>query len=147
MFLGKGVLKICSKFTGEHPCWSAISIRHVFSPVKSLHIFRTPFLKNISGWLVVHLAFSWLIFLKFEQKSLPENSFQDLSIIEIYANVGLMFNISWSCYRPKHIQVCIINENISETSEYSGSQIILDEKKKKSEQETSSKCSYSNNRR
>ena len=26
MFLRKGVLKICSKFTGEHPCPSAISI-------------------------------------------------------------------------------------------------------------------------
>ena len=26
MFLGKGVLKMCSKFTGEHPCRSAISI-------------------------------------------------------------------------------------------------------------------------
>ena len=26
MFLGKGVLKICSKFTGEHPCRSVISI-------------------------------------------------------------------------------------------------------------------------
>ena len=25
VFLGKGVLKICSKFTGEHPCRSAIS--------------------------------------------------------------------------------------------------------------------------
>ena len=27
VFLEKGVLKICSKFTGKHPCWSAISIR------------------------------------------------------------------------------------------------------------------------
>ena len=27
VFLGKGVLKICSKYTGEHPCWSAISIK------------------------------------------------------------------------------------------------------------------------
>ena len=26
VFLGKSVLKICSKFTGEHPCRSAISI-------------------------------------------------------------------------------------------------------------------------
>ena len=26
VFLGKGVLKICSKFTGEHPCRSASSI-------------------------------------------------------------------------------------------------------------------------
>ena len=25
VFLGKGVLKMCSKFTGKHPCWSAIS--------------------------------------------------------------------------------------------------------------------------
>ena len=32
LFLGKGVLKICNKFTGEHPCRSAISIfsKHLF---------------------------------------------------------------------------------------------------------------------
>ena len=27
VFLGKGVLKICSKFTGEHPCRIVISIK------------------------------------------------------------------------------------------------------------------------
>ena len=27
VFLVKGVLKICSKFTGEHPCRSLISIK------------------------------------------------------------------------------------------------------------------------
>ena len=27
VFLGKSVLKICSKFTGEHPCRSVISIK------------------------------------------------------------------------------------------------------------------------
>ena len=27
LFLGKGVLKIIGKFTGEHPCSSAISIK------------------------------------------------------------------------------------------------------------------------
>ena len=27
VFLGKGVLKICSQFTGEHPCQIAISIK------------------------------------------------------------------------------------------------------------------------
>ena len=56
MFLGKGVLKICSKLTGEHPCRSVISIynfteiilRHGCSPVNLLHIFRTPFPKNTS---------------------------------------------------------------------------------------------------
>ena len=62
VFLGKIVLKICRKFTGEHPFRSAISIklqsnftentlRHGFSPVNMLHIFRTTFLKNTSGWL------------------------------------------------------------------------------------------------
>ena len=56
VLLEKGVLKICRKFTEEHPCRSAISIKllcnfikitlqHGFSPVYLLHIFRTPFLK------------------------------------------------------------------------------------------------------
>ena len=60
--MGKGVLKICSKFTGEHPCRSAIPIqllcnfieiafRHECSPVTLQNIFRTPFLRNTSGWL------------------------------------------------------------------------------------------------
>ena len=30
VLLGKGVLKICSKFTGEHPRWSAFSITTLF---------------------------------------------------------------------------------------------------------------------
>ena len=56
VFLGKVVLKICSKFTEEYPCRSVISIKlksnfieitlwHGCSPVNLLHIFRTPFLK------------------------------------------------------------------------------------------------------
>ena len=58
MFLGKGVLKICSKFTGEHPCRSVISIKllckvAMCSPVNLLHVFGTPFLKNTFGWLLL----------------------------------------------------------------------------------------------
>ena len=84
MFLRKGVLKICSKFTREHPCRSVISIkllfsfieitlRHVCSPVEELpwnhtsvqhgyslvtllHIFRTHFLKNTSGGVLLQHA-------------------------------------------------------------------------------------------
>ena len=63
VFLEKGVLKICMKSTGEHPCRSVISImlqsnfieitlRHGCSPVNLLHIFRTPFTKNTSGRLL-----------------------------------------------------------------------------------------------
>ena len=73
VFLGKGVLKICSKFTGEHPCRSVISIKlqskatakqsnfieitlwHRCSPVNLLHIFRTPITKNTSESLLLEL--------------------------------------------------------------------------------------------
>ena len=55
-FLGKGVLRICSKFTGEHPCRSAISIKlQANLLVNLLHIFRTPFIKNTSDWLLLQL--------------------------------------------------------------------------------------------
>ena len=51
VFLGKDVLKICSKFTEEHPCRSMISMkcqsnfteitrRHRYSPVNLLLIFN-----------------------------------------------------------------------------------------------------------
>ena len=60
VFLGKGVVKICSKFTGQHPCQSTISIdeialRHGCSPVNLLHTFETSFLKNTSGWLLLSI--------------------------------------------------------------------------------------------
>ena len=64
VFFGKGVLKICSRFTGEHPCRSVISIKllcsfieitlwHGCSPVNLLHFFRTPFPKNTYGGLLL----------------------------------------------------------------------------------------------
>ena len=64
VFCKKSVLEICSKFTGEHPCQSVISIkllctfieitlRHGFSPINFLGIFRTPFPKNTYRWLLL----------------------------------------------------------------------------------------------
>ena len=61
---GKGVLKTCSKFTEEHTCRSVISVklqsnfvvitlRHGFSLVNVLHIFRTPFPKITSEQLLL----------------------------------------------------------------------------------------------
>ena len=63
VFLVIGVLKICNKLTGEHLCRSVVSIKlqsnfieiillHGCSPVL-LHIFRTPFSRNTSGWLLL----------------------------------------------------------------------------------------------
>ena len=74
VLLRKGVLKICSKFIGEHPRWSAISIklqsnfmeialRHGSSPVNWPHIFRTPFPRNTSGWLLLWMEPSSFLFL------------------------------------------------------------------------------------
>ena len=61
VFLEKGVLKICSKFTGKHPCRSAnsiklqsnfieIALRYGCSPVNLLHVFRTPLDGCFSFW-------------------------------------------------------------------------------------------------
>ena len=55
VFIGKGVLKICSKFTGKHPCWNVVSVkslcsfieitrRHGRFPVNLLHILKNNFL-------------------------------------------------------------------------------------------------------
>ena len=71
MFCEKGVLKICSKFTGEHPCRSAISIKllcnfieialwHGCSPVNLPHIFRILFPRNSSGGLLLFVDWWWL---------------------------------------------------------------------------------------
>ena len=70
VFLVKGVLKICNKFTGKHLYRSLISITlqsifiditlpHRCSPVNLLHIFRTTFSKNISGWLLPYYTNWW----------------------------------------------------------------------------------------
>ena len=69
VFLRKGVLRISSKFTGEHPCQSAIlimlqgnfieiALRHGCSPVNLLDIFRTPFPKHSPGGLLLNIMSS-----------------------------------------------------------------------------------------
>ena len=84
VFLRKGVLKICSKFTGEHPCRSTTSIKlqsnhieitlwHGCSTVNLLHIFRTPLSKNLDGCFYAYIqhviitAFSIVIPVNFIQ--------------------------------------------------------------------------------
>ena len=68
MFLEKGVLKICDKFTGEIPMpkcdfnkvasnFIEILVRHGCSAVSLLHIFRTLFPKNTSGRLLLKLFY------------------------------------------------------------------------------------------
>ena len=78
VFLGKDFLYICIKFIGEHPCQSVISIklqsnfieitlRYGSSLVNLQYIFRAPFLKNVSGRLLLLflnpfiILFSWRV--------------------------------------------------------------------------------------
>ena len=60
VFLGKCVMRICSKFTGEHPWFLCnvieITLWHGCSPVNLLHIFRAPFSRNTSEWLLLKVA-------------------------------------------------------------------------------------------
>ena len=71
VFFKKGVLKIYSKFTKEHPCRSVISIQlqsnfieialwHGCSLVNLLHIFRTSSPRNASGWLLLNICITYL---------------------------------------------------------------------------------------
>ena len=81
VFLGKGVLKRCSQLTGEHPCQRVISIQllcnfievalcHGWSTVTLLHIFRRPFLKNTSWWLLLKSPYSvWIWEVRIRKKS------------------------------------------------------------------------------
>ena len=69
-FYGKNLFKSSEENTharGEHPSRSVISIKLLCnfieitfqqgcSPVNLLHIFRTPFTKNTSGWLLLIIA-------------------------------------------------------------------------------------------
>ena len=73
VFITRCSENICSKFPGEHPCRSVISInllcyfiettlQHRCSPVNFLNIFRTSFLKKTYGELLLKIfgkLFTW----------------------------------------------------------------------------------------
>ena len=94
MCLGKSVLKIGSKFIGEHPCRSVIlikmqsnfieiTLRHGCSPVNLLHVFRAPFSKNTSGWLLLKVDFhvrDWSLMERFKVVFRKMDTFQDRMI-------------------------------------------------------------------
>ena len=97
VFLGKGVLKICCKFTGERPCRSAISIKlQICSPAYLLHIFRTPFSKNTSGRLLLEYArrkLNCIIIYSSKPKafieSFSESGFNSYIMLNFYISVVL----------------------------------------------------------
>ena len=94
MLLGKGVLKICSNFTEDYPCQSAISIKLLWKfieialrygcfPVNLLHFFTTPFPKNTSeGLLLIIQTFLWTLDVKrLRTFSVPRPQLQPLVLV------------------------------------------------------------------
>ena len=88
VFLGNGIPKICSNFTGEHPCRSAISVklqsnyneitkRYGCSPENLQHILRALFSKNTPGGLL--------------QEKLPTQMFD--KVINMYVNMRCVRNL------------------------------------------------------
>ena len=54
-FLEKGVLKTCSKFTGEHPCRSLISIKLLCNSIKITFPHRCPSYRcsSVTQWVTI----------------------------------------------------------------------------------------------
>ena len=97
VFLGKGVLKICSKFTGEHLI--EIALWHGRSPVNLRHFFRTHFLKNTSRWLLQFLIYeSAFVIVINLQKSFT-------SLVFCHTNLTLSWRRPLS-YRNQSIDLC-----------------------------------------
>ena len=118
VFLGKGVLKICSKFTGEHPCRSAISIkllcnfieitfRHGCSPVNLQHIFRTPFLKDTSGTLLLRNVIIMNYFLLVEVVDF-HNNIDLFNSTESKGRVSSVFRYWFRTRHPLRLQINVI---------------------------------------
>ena len=80
VFLGKGVLKICSKLTAEQPCQSVTSIKLLSNFIEitlphgcsTVNCFPGCFLRNSSGWL---LLLSLTLFFLGEGKFYPDKFF------------------------------------------------------------------------
>ena len=101
----KTVLKMCSKFTREHPCRSVIlvklqsnfieiTLRHGCSPVNLLHIFRTHFLKKTSGRLLLKESIRTIMSMASEFsffKKLLFSSCPQFTLLRNYQNVLLNY--------------------------------------------------------
>ena len=116
VFLVKSVLNICNKLTEEHLCRSVISIkllcniieitlRHGCSPVNLLHIFRTPFPRNTSGWLLLWFSARSLLILLQTTVQYFFSLLQCLVFICGYIKVRfILFVILWSHFYIRYYE-------------------------------------------
>ena len=114
-FLGKVFLKVYSKFTEKHPCWSLvliiklqIELGHECSPINLLHIFWITFPKNSSEGLLlkykilyVHLLWRKKVVL-FCRKLLKSSLRFKGTIIQVWKS-PYMFAFIWKWYPENFI--------------------------------------------
>ena len=102
VFLRKGVLKICSKFTGEHPCGSVISIKLQNRTLTWVFSFKfATYFQNIFSQEHLWRAASVCSKLKYYGAcsylgTNEEKKFFIIQIIDKYQNFKRQFNRSWS---------------------------------------------------
>ena len=95
VFLGKGILEICTKFTGEHPCRSAISVKLLcnFIEIALCHgcsinlqcIFRTSLPDNTSEELL--LQFAGYIPLQMNTNEIFNSVYWEIILINSHINI------------------------------------------------------------
>ena len=114
LFLGKGALKICSKFTGERPYRSVISIkllcnlieieiRHGCSFVNLLYIFRTPFPKNTSGRLLLVFVSANFEYHKMAKKEKTEKMRMKMKKTAYFLRIKKIYYLVQSFQNPNMI--------------------------------------------
>ena len=106
VFLWKDVLKICAKFTGEHACWSVISIKLLYWNRTSAWVFSCKFaayFRNTFSWEHFWLAASdyfWILYFKLVFIKNFESSLQETYFLE---------NLSVDAFIFKHFHTQEIN--------------------------------------
>ena len=86
VFLGKSVLKICSKFTREHPCRSVISIKLLYN-IKY---------KNIKEY-IEYIEYKTFVLPSKERRKVTKSSFL---CVEKINNIIFLFGKNHSCPGP-----------------------------------------------
>ena len=82
-----------------------ITLRLGCSPVNLLHIFRTPFLKNTSGWLLLVFSLCCLlsaeIFLQSFQKSFVIECYNHILLITVVLQAEFHKVLRFSSFKPR----------------------------------------------
>ena len=77
VFLGKGVRKICSKFTGEHPCRSAISVKLLCNFIEHLRTPIAAYFQNTFSQEHLWVAASELSAATLQKRATSQKFFKD----------------------------------------------------------------------